>query len=130
MTFFVPVIIFYIFLILDLLYVSWPSNPLVSAPLSPSSSYFNFSICRYTGCEPARRHLPYFITLPSLPSPLQPAINEKLKLWEEGSKRGSIAKEKKGSNTTERVNRERDSKGRDGARETANEQELQYAETH
>lgn len=71
--------------------------------------------------EPAGRHLPYFITLPSLPSLLQLAINEKLKMWEEGreekSKGGSIGEGRKGSTTMERVNCERDSKLRDGARE-------------
>ncbi len=84
LTFFVPVMFFCIFLILDLFYVSWLSNPPVFAASSQSSSYFNlfFYICRYT--EPAGRHLPYFITLPSLPCPLQLAINEKVKMWEEG----------------------------------------------
>lgn len=125
MTFFVPVIFFYIFPILDLFYVSWQSNPLVSAPLSPSSSYFNFSICRYTGCEPAPRHLPYFITLPSLPSPLQLAINEKN--WKCGRRRGrrevqeEVKERRGGSKSIEWVNCERDSEGRDGAGEMGSE---------
>ena len=119
-----PIIFFSFFLILDLFYVSWPSNPPVSAPLSPSSSYFNFSICWYTGCEPARRHLPYFITQPSLPSPLQLAINEKLKMWEGGSKGGSKGEERNGSKTIEWVNCEWDS---EGARETESEWAWEWA---
>lgn len=52
----------------------------------------------------------------------QLAVNEKLKMLEEGregkSKGGGIGKEKTGSNTTKRVNCERDSEVRDGARES------------
>lgn len=68
---------------------SWSSNPLVPAPFSPSSFQF-FLGADIQGSDPAGRHLPCFITLPSLPSPLQLAI---MKNWRCGKRGGGKVKE-------------------------------------